>query len=58
MLNGLGIRSGINLEALVLTGAWICGELGRKPASKAGVALNQRIQDGVPCMPTPLSPKL
>ncbi len=39
MLDGLGIRTGIDLERLVGIGQWICGVLGRDPATKAGRAL-------------------
>ena len=39
MLNGLGIETGIDLEKLVDTGQWICGAIGKEPASKAGRAL-------------------
>ena len=39
MLNGLGIHSGIDLEALVDAGAFISNALGRAPISRAGKAL-------------------
>ena len=39
MLNGLGVRTGVDLEQLVDIGAWICGVLGREPSSKAARAL-------------------
>jgi hydroxymethylglutaryl-CoA lyase len=39
MLNGLGIESGIELDALVDAGAFISGALGRAPISRAGKAL-------------------
>ena len=39
MLNGLGIETGVDLERLVDIGQWICGVLGKEPASKAGRAL-------------------
>jgi len=39
MLNGLGIDTGVDLERLVGVGQWICGVLGREPATKAGRAL-------------------
>ena len=39
MLDGLGIATGIDLDALVETGAWISGELGRPPVSRVGRAL-------------------
>jgi hydroxymethylglutaryl-CoA lyase len=39
LLHGLGIETGVDLERLVSIGEWICGLLGREPASKAGRAL-------------------
>jgi hypothetical protein len=39
MLNGLGIRTGVDLDRLVDIGQWICGVLNRKPASKAALAI-------------------
>ncbi len=39
MLNGLGIETGIDLDALVDAGAFISGVLGRPPVSRAGKAL-------------------
>jgi len=39
MLNGLGIHSGIDIDALVDAGAFISGVLGRAPISRAGKAL-------------------
>jgi len=42
MLNGLGARTGVDLDKLVDIGAWICGVLGREPSSKAARALAAR----------------
>ena len=42
MLNGLGVHTGIDLEALVDAGAFISGVLGRPPISRAGKALLSR----------------
>jgi hydroxymethylglutaryl-CoA lyase len=42
MLNGLGIRTGVDLDQLVDIGQWICGLLNRKPASKAALAISAR----------------
>jgi hydroxymethylglutaryl-CoA lyase len=42
LLNGLGIDSGLNLDALVDAGAWISGVLGRPPVSRVGRALLAR----------------
>ena len=39
MLHGLGIETGIDLDALVDAGAFISGVLGRAPVSRAGKAL-------------------
>jgi hydroxymethylglutaryl-CoA lyase len=39
MLNGLGIETGIDLDALVDAGAFISGRLGRPPVSRVGRAL-------------------
>ena len=39
MLHGLGIETGIDLEKLVETGAWISAYLKREPGSKAGRAI-------------------
>jgi isopropylmalate/homocitrate/citramalate synthase len=41
MLNGLAIHNGVNLAALVETGRWISGHLGRSPASRANNALQK-----------------
>ncbi len=40
MLNGLNIKTGIDLEAMVAAGRFISGELGRPPASKVSEALS------------------
>ncbi|MDE2081340.1 MAG: hydroxymethylglutaryl-CoA lyase [Burkholderiales bacterium] len=42
MLHGMGIATGIDLDALVDAGAYISGVLGRAPASRAGRALLAR----------------
>lgn len=39
MLHGLGIQTGIDLDALVDAGAYISGVIGRAPASRVGKAL-------------------
>ena len=44
MLHGLGITTGVDLDALALTGDWICRELGRPNASHAGVARTAALQ--------------
>jgi hydroxymethylglutaryl-CoA lyase len=38
MLHGLGIETGVDLKRLVEIGRWICGVLGREPASKVNKA--------------------
>jgi hydroxymethylglutaryl-CoA lyase len=42
MLNGLGVETGVDLDALVDAGAYISGVLGRPPVSRAGKALLAR----------------
>ena len=39
LLNGMGFESGVDLEALVSAGAFICAELGRASRSRAAMAL-------------------
>ena len=39
MLHGMGIDTGIDLDALAATGRWLAGRLGRKTGSKVGRAL-------------------
>lgn len=39
MLHGLGVETGVDLEALAATGRWLSGLLGRETGSKAGRAL-------------------
>jgi len=39
MLNGLGLETGVDLEALIAAGRYICDALGRPPASKVSMAL-------------------
>jgi isopropylmalate/homocitrate/citramalate synthase len=45
MLNGMGIETGVNLDALVKTGRFIANALHRKPASKANLALSARLTE-------------
>jgi hydroxymethylglutaryl-CoA lyase len=42
MLNGLGMRTGVDLEQLVEIGRWICGVLGKEPGSKVNKAYKKR----------------
>ena len=42
MLDGLGVRTGVDLNALAAAGRFICEALGRPPASKAALALAAR----------------
>jgi len=44
MLHGMGISTGIDLDAMVDTGQWIAGELGKRADSRAGNALMARQQ--------------
>ena len=39
MLHGMGIATGLDLDALVDTAAWISGQLGRPPVSRVSRAL-------------------
>src|SRR5690349_9778430 len=39
MLNGLGVKTGVDLRRLVEIGRWICGVLGREPSSKVNRAI-------------------
>lgn len=41
MLNGLGLRTGVDLAELVDIGRWICGVLGREPSSKVNKAFKR-----------------
>lgn len=45
MLDGLGIETGVSLEAVAEAGRFITGMLGREPASKAALALAARDGD-------------
>jgi len=38
MMNGLGVRTGVDLGKLVAIGRWICEVLGREPSSKVNRA--------------------
>ncbi|MGM0857821.1 MAG: hydroxymethylglutaryl-CoA lyase [Pseudomonadota bacterium] len=38
LLGGLGIDTGVDLQAVIDTGYWITGKLGRKPGSKVALA--------------------
>jgi isopropylmalate/homocitrate/citramalate synthase len=42
MLHGLGIETGVDLDRLAETGAFICQALGRAPGSKAAMALRAK----------------
>ncbi|MGH8690316.1 MAG: hydroxymethylglutaryl-CoA lyase, partial [Burkholderiales bacterium] len=41
MLDGLGLRTGVDLERLVEIGRWICGILKKQPASKVNQAFRK-----------------
>lgn len=43
MLNGLGVRSGVDLQQLVLTGRWICKSLNRPSESKVTLAMGDTL---------------
>jgi len=42
MLHGMGIETGVDLDAVVDTGQWIAAQLGRRADSLAGNALTAR----------------
>jgi hydroxymethylglutaryl-CoA lyase len=42
LMNGLGARTGVDLEQLVEIGRWICGVLGREPSSKVNKAYKKK----------------
>ncbi|MQY13880.1 3-hydroxy-3-isohexenylglutaryl-CoA/hydroxy-methylglutaryl-CoA lyase [Streptomyces sp. RB5] len=42
MLQGLGIDTGVDLDALVATSAWMAGELGRPSPSRTVIALSHK----------------
>ena len=42
MMNGLGLRTGVDLAKLVEIGRWICGVLGREPSSKVNKAFKAK----------------
>ena len=42
MLDGMGVRTGVDLGELVEIGRWICGVLGREPSSKVNKAYKKR----------------
>jgi hydroxymethylglutaryl-CoA lyase len=44
LLNGLGVRTGVDLEKLVATGEWISQQLNRPNGSKVGQALRGNCQ--------------
>ena len=39
MLHGMGIETGIDLDALAATGQWLAGVLGRQTSSRVGRAM-------------------
>jgi len=50
MLDGLGIDTGVDFDAVAECGAWIVEQLGRANASKAGLASLRRREHGA-CLP-------
>lgn len=46
MLDGLGVRTGVDLKKVILAGEFICSHLGRASGSKAATALSKV----TPCM--------
>jgi hydroxymethylglutaryl-CoA lyase len=49
LINGLGIETGINLDALVSVGEFICEAIGRRNASKTGSALLAKRRSAETC---------
>nr|MVV88641.1 hydroxymethylglutaryl-CoA lyase [Escherichia coli] len=47
LLHGLGIRTGIDLDKVVLAGDFISQAIGRPTASRAGRALLLKLQDQI-----------
>jgi hydroxymethylglutaryl-CoA lyase len=45
MLNGLGVKTGIDLNELILTGWFISRILQRQPASRVSLAVSSTIKD-------------
>jgi hydroxymethylglutaryl-CoA lyase len=45
MLEGLGVETGVDLDALVETAWWISAELGREPVGRAARALGPRVDN-------------
>jgi hydroxymethylglutaryl-CoA lyase len=45
MMNGLGIRTGIDIYKLVQAGNFICNVLGRPSNSRAGIAIRAKEKD-------------
>ncbi len=43
MLDGMGVTTGVDLQALASAGRWISAELGREPASKVARALGAQV---------------
>jgi len=43
LLDGLGIETGVDLEKLFRAGQYVCGELGREPASRVARALAAKL---------------
>jgi hydroxymethylglutaryl-CoA lyase len=42
MLDGMDVRTGVDLDQLVHIGRWICGILGKEPSSKVNKAYKKR----------------
>jgi len=42
MLDGMDVRTGVDLDQLVAIGRWICGVLGKEPSSKVNKAYKKR----------------
>ena len=53
MLHGLGIETGVDLDALVATSTWMAGHLGRPSPSRTLTALSPGLAPGPAPAPTP-----
>jgi hydroxymethylglutaryl-CoA lyase len=43
LMNGLGVKHGVDLDAIAAAGRAICAALGREPASKVAQALKAKV---------------
>lgn len=48
MLNGMGVETGVDLDALIEVGNWISYQLGRESRSNVGLAITRKREDTIP----------